>query len=244
MENGSIGFNVAQANTLMNNMAEAYNKLEVYLPEAWESLLYVIQGNWIGEDEQDFERNLATRLCELNLQSGELVKSAINTVAGLAQSWHEFQQKNTLSGAVASGDSTFNLDIPSITIKNPVVEPNIKTIANNANRGLQSSASASQIKQKITDFVNGVKKRTGDLFDAIEVNSAFFGEQVSYIKSYITNVGDSVSKITTSVQDMFNALDQLVGSQYTGAVGLIGEHLNEANSIVQSSSDNQAGWIG
>ena len=52
-----IGYNVKQANELMQNIAEAYKNLGIYTKEQWNGIVDVLQREWVGEDEQDFERD-------------------------------------------------------------------------------------------------------------------------------------------------------------------------------------------
>ena len=92
-----IGYNVKRANELMESIAQAYKDLGIYTKEQWDGVLYILQGQWIGEDEQDFEKRLADRICTLYLNASELANNSIETIAGLAQAWHDFQQKNTIT---------------------------------------------------------------------------------------------------------------------------------------------------
>lgn len=230
-----IGYNVKRANELMESIAQAYKDLGIYTKEQWDGVLYILQGQWIGEDEQDFEKRLADRICTLYLNASELANNSIETIAGLAQAWHDFQQKNTITGETVVGDAQFKLDKPKIDKVDDIVKPNIKTIANDANRGLQTETSKQTIQDKITEFVNAIKAKTTGLFETIQTNSAFFGDQTTAIKSYVDKVGAAIGEVTVAVKDMFDALDNLAATSYTTATSDITQQFTQANTNVENS---------
>lgn len=231
---GRIGFNVKKTNDLMANVAKAYNDLGIYTQEQWQPLITVLQNNWIGEDEQDFEKELAKRICTLYTNAYDLVNSCVNTLAGLAQAWYDFQQKNTLSGAAAESRGAIDIDIPSITKVDPIVEPKTKEFSNDTDRGLSSSSSKTSIQQAVETFVNDIKKETSGLFEAIQVNNAFFGGQTSTIKTYVEKVGVAVGEVTVAVRDMYEKLDQLASTNYNTATTDINTQMGTSTTEVET----------
>jgi len=239
-----IGYNVNKAKELMENIAKAYENMGIYTKQQWEGVYRTLQTNWVGEDEQDFEAKLAERICNLYVNAYNLAQSSIDTIDGLVTAWHQFQQKNTLSGDASSGNkggwfgiggNKFGIDKPSIKKEDKVVELHLVQLDNNTNRGLKDAASKSNIQSAVDTFVGQIKSQTATLFDEIQTNQAFFGEQTSTIKSYITKVGDAIAEVTVAVKDMYNALDQLVGTSYSTAQSDIQSQFTQASGSVDQS---------
>lgn len=248
-----IGYNVKQANELMEKIADAYDKLGIYTSQQWEGVSKILQSNWIGEDEQDFEVKLAIRIGNLYVNAHNLVQNSLDTIEGLVNAWHEFQQKNTLAGKdsvgntgyrnFAGGGNKFGVDKPKIKkAKEPsengrggIINLSLASLDNNMDRGLQSADSKAKIQDSINTFVNEIKKQTANLFEEIQTNQAFFGDQTATIKSYIDKVGDAVGEVTVAIKDMYTALDQLAGSSYSSTVESVSEQFNQANGNVDAS---------
>lgn len=239
-----IGYNVKQANELMEKIAEAYKNLGIYTPQQWQGVSRTLQDNWVGEDEQDFEAKLADRICNLYNNAYNLVQSSLDTIEGLVNAWFEFQQKNTLSGDSSTGNpggwlgwggNKFGVDKPTIKKNEKIIEPKLIQLTNETDRGLQAADSKAKIQDSINTFVNDIKKQTATLFEEIQTNQAFFGDQTTTIKSYIDKVGDAVGEVTVAVKDMYTALDQLAGSSYSSTVESISEQFNQASGNVDTS---------
>ena len=231
----AIGYNVKQANELMDKVAEAYKNLGIYTKEQWNAVTDVLQREWVGEDEQDFEKRLAERICALYVNASELAKNCVNTIGGLAQAWYDFQQKNTLSGEMAEGKGSIRIDIPTIKTDDQIVKSKPKSIGNNDDRGLRDGSSKTTIQTAVSEFVAAVKDQTQGLFEEIEANTAFFGDQTTNIKTYIDKVGVAIGEVTAAVKDMYTALDTLAASSYTTATSDISQQFTTAGTNVDNS---------
>ena len=244
----NIGYNVKKAEELMNNIARQYEQMGIYTKEQWEGVYRTLQANWVGEDEQDFETKLAYRICILYDNAYNLAQSSIDTIAGLVDAWYQFQKNNTLDGAESAGktggflgigDNRYSINKPSIKRKNPendgIVGPHLVQLSNDTNRGLKDASSKSIIQGAVDTFVAQIKAQTNNLFEEIQTNQAFFGDQTTTIKAYIGRVGEAIAEVTVAVKDMYNALDQLAGSSYTTAQSDIQNQFNEASSNVEQS---------
>lgn len=231
----AIGYNVHQANDLMDKIASAYKNLGIYTREQWNSVANVLQENWVGEDEQSFEKNLATRICTLYVNASSLTENCLNTIAGLAQSWYDFQQRNTLDGSMAEGKGRFKIDVPRVDKNEQIIKPRIRTIGNSDDRGLKDNSSKTAIQEAVVSFVGEIKKKTEGLFQEIDANQAFFGEQTSSIKAYVEQVGRAIAEVTIAIKDMNDALDALAGTSYIGATNDIKEQFTQASSNVDAS---------
>lgn len=231
----AIGYNVKQANELMDNIAEAYKNLGIYTNEQWKGVVDALQANWVGEDEQDFEQKLAQRICNLYINASKLAEGCVNTIAGLSQAWYDFQSRNILDGESAIGKSKININIPKIKKEDQIVKARIKTISNDEDRGLRDASSKVNIQEAVNTFVGQIKQRTDGLFQEIDANTAFFGDQTANIKSYVERVGSAIAEVTIAVKDMNEALEKLANSNYTTSSADIKEELTKASSNVETS---------
>ena len=83
----AIGYNVKNAREVANNIKRAYNDLGRYTESEWNNIVRTLQREWIGVDEQDFEKKLAERICTLYVDAHNVANGAINTISNLANAW-------------------------------------------------------------------------------------------------------------------------------------------------------------
>ena len=231
----AIGYNVKQAEEVMKKVATAYKNLGIYTKEQWDPVVNVLQENWIGEDEQDFEKKFAERVCTLYSNAYNLAKGSVDTIASLVDAWYEFQANNTISGERAEQRGKVKVDTPSIKAEDSVVKYKAKNISENEDRGLANENSKATIQTAISEFVSQIKQRTTGLFQEIQTNEAFFGEQSNSIKAYIEKCGEAIGEVTVAVKDMNDALDVLANTSYTTASSDIQQEFSNAASSVEAS---------
>ncbi len=234
----AIGYNVSKANELMNEIAKAYENLGIYTEKEWDNVIRVLQANWVGEDEQDFEKKLADRICNLYENASNLARGCVDTIGRLAGAWYDFQSKNTLDGGTV-GSARLNIEVPQIIEKKDIVSVDAnRTIDDNADRGLRDKSSKTAIQEAVNTFVSQIKERTARLFEEIDTNKAFLGEQSSNIKSYVEKVGSSIAEVTIAVRDMYQALETLADSSYTNSLSSLKDEFTKASTDVESQLDD------
>lgn len=252
-----IGFNLKKADEMIEKVVEEYNNLGIYTKDQWMPLKETLRKEWIGPDELDFEKKLVERICKLYVESYKLAKKCTETLASLSDQWVRFQRKNTIDGSTAD-----NFDAGSISIWEKIknwltgattlkYNDSIIDFVNdlkmdaNVNRGLQNANSKANIQSALNDFVLTIKNRTKELFEAIEPNQAFFGEQSSSIKQYIEATGVAIAEVTTAVKDMNDALEVLASSSYTTASSDVSSAYSTAKSTVESSVEElgSSRWV-
>ena len=240
----AVGFNISKGRELMENVAKQYNELQLYLGNEWETVYKGLQTEWVGEDEISFEKNFADRINQLNEDAYYLVRNTIFQINHLIESWVEFQSQNVIVGGAAPevNYSQFIEGVPDVNFVNPVVQAHPQQITADMDRGLVSESSRSKLEEVVTNFVSEVKAKTSGLFESIEVNQAFFGDQTASIKSYVEQVGKSVGEVSTSVKDLHDALEQLTGTNYQQATSEVNDILNKYTSDVENKvSETYAG---
>lgn len=230
----AIGYNVSKANELMNKIADTYNRLGIYTEEQWSDLINKLRTNWVGEDEQDFEKKLADRICNLYVDASNLAEYCVDTIGGLAKIWHEFQIKNTLNGKSDVSKSRIDIDIPKIKKNTKIVKFVAKPINNNEDRGLRDASSKANIQEAVNTFVGQIKNKTDELFQEVDVNTAFYGDQSANIKSYVEKVGSGIYEVTIAIKDMYEGLERLANSNYTASMTNVGEQMSKVSSDVDS----------
>ena len=117
-------------------------------------------------------------------------------------------------------------------------------IAADADRGLQSATSGSTIQFSMSQFIGDIRTKTNGLFEEIQTNNAFFGEQTQTIKAYVEKVGYAIGEVTVAVKDMYDELSRLAFSSYTSATENVSTQFNEISGQVESSLDElgQSRW--
>ena len=67
------GYTPEEINTLMNSIADTYNRLGTTISDGWPAVPQTMQQYWVGEDEQSYEATFAKRICEMYTQSAQIV---------------------------------------------------------------------------------------------------------------------------------------------------------------------------
>lgn len=214
------GYNPNEINTLMEEVAKTYNKLGEYMSEGWPQVSSVMQTNWKGVDEQDYEAKLAKRMNTLYNNTTSLIQATLETISELGVSWRDFQNKNRMQGG--DGDSqvanaTFEFVMPAL--QNYDMASIVKLNENSfqgENLGLQSGGGAT-IKSSIDNYTEAIKSNVSAIYTSIDSNKAFLGSQGQKVNDFIIAVGDAVKDLSTDIEDIYQALDTLTDSGYTTA---------------------------
>ena len=234
----AIGYNVKKAEEVMASISSAFTNLGIYTAEQWESVVKSLQDNWIGEDEQDFEKKLADRICKLYDNAYQLANGSIDTIANLVDAWYQFQKNNTIDGtayeAKRSG-GTNTAQKPKIKANSQIVKAKSRNFAKDQDRGLRDASSKASIQGSVETFVNEVKNKTKGLFEEIQTNNAFFGDQTTAIKGYVDKCGDAIGQVTVAVKDMYDALEVLANQSYVNASSDISQEFSTASTNVEQS---------
>ena len=234
------GYNVSQIKTLMENIEECYNNLGTTVQNGWEPVKTALKANWVGEDEQDYESGLADRISSMYVSTYNLAQNALGIIYNLADSWYKFQQGNKIFGTAAT-DSTFGLEQITLTQNDKVVEATIESIGDDVDRGLVSESSAGTIKEALSTYKTSVQSKIAEMIDSITVDTAFYGEQSTSIKSFVDKVGTAMGEVVTAIKDLNDAVDQLADSQYSTASTTFTGDIDTAKSNVESELESGLG---
>ena len=210
-----IGYNVSEAENLMRNLIESYDSLGKTIENEWTRVVQVLQNEWIGEDEQDYEIKLVKKVNSLYTNAYNLVQTSCNTIVNMVSTWHEFQQNNTINGEKGTDIGKSEATMPSITKNEELLKAKEKTFSATDDRGLRQNSSAQTIKTSMDSYISNIDAKTKDLYYKIKSSNAFFGEQTTSIDGYISKLGDAIIQVVTSIKDLYNALDTLASTQYT-----------------------------
>lgn len=236
----AVGYNIAKSKEVMEQIVNQYCDLIANMDDEFQGISATLQREWIGEDEQSFEQELAKRFDILQFEAYNLASNCVHTIGGLAQAWFNFQKMNVLEGGSYVGEATSGIEIPEIP------EPmegfftaNIITFDASTDRGLASVSSATTIKDAISTAVNTVRKKINNICENVNVSGAFFGDQVSSINTYVEKVGIALGEVMTAIKDMYDQIDKLAGSQYNTTIqNQINEQFTQASSDLDSSLDS------
>lgn len=244
----AIGYNINKAEEVVENIAAKYNDLGNYMGSEWPSVTKALHDNWVGDDEADFEKELANRINTLYRDARNLAVSCTETICNLGNAWIEFQSNNTLSGAKAESSAGWLTDksVTTSSIKTyDAVSANPPSLNGDTDRGLTNENSAAAIMSVVGDYVEGIKAKTTELFSEVDSNIAFYGEQTSSINKYIESCGTAISEVSVAIKDLHEALETLAGTSYVNASSSVSEQVTEGISQVADSLSNlgDSRWV-
>lgn len=254
----AVGYNVQKASDLMQALATKYAGLDQIIVSEYKKVSATLRENWVGEDEQHYEQYLANKFNYLYAQSGKLVEVAVQNIYATTLSWIEFQRENRFKASdgtdlvdsvgvqMYGGSSISDITAPAIDIKTNIISYEGFTIPVDADRGLASTDSATTIQNAIGGAVQTIKDAVDAICGELKVSEAFFGDQLTSIEEYMTQVHKSVGEIITAVQDISTALNQMAGEQYTGAgdAGMSGYVSGQMTTAAQDMSSTTSDYAG
>ena len=249
----NIGYNAKNANDLLETICNGYDGLGSKIQNSWPSVKQILTTEWVGPDEQDFEKKFVEKINNLYLASYELASNCTKTIAGAVDSWVEYQKKNTMDGSVVedsalagliAGIKEFLFGSPRMTKRETVIL--FTPTALGEDRGLRNADSANKIKEAVNDYVISIKYACKSLFDSANVGSAFYGEeQTKSISTYIDSVETAIGEVLIAVKDFNDALDSLAGSNYIEAQSATKSSFDQSKTSVDTSVENlgSSRWV-
>ena len=223
---GGIGYNLAKAYNMMEEIANKYIALGNYISEEWPSIKNALRINWVGPDEQGYEEILVKKIVDCYGKATLLAQNAINRIQAYALDWVEKQKANTMTTGSASAQDFLATILSSGVYKRIVegiklqpIDPiitfeKIAQYAEDTNFGLMSDNSAMTVQSVIETFVQKVQQKTSNVFINIATDQAFFGEQKGAVRGFIESVSRTLGVVATAIKDLYEVLNQVAKTNY------------------------------
>lgn len=238
-----IGYNIDKINDLQEQIIEAGRSATKELISEFGTLKAVLRANWVGYDEQDFEKKMVGRINTLSLEIKKMVWSSVGVIRDLGYSWADFQDSNilkensdaTLGMAQQLKEKITNYDEVADIIWNLSVTHEPLEFDSSTDFGLKATNSAETMAQAVRDFVSNVKSHVETFFDEVDSTHAFFGDQQTLgISGYIARVKEAVAEVQSAVHDYFESMKILAGTSYTKADEEVKTGFSETNLMVEN----------
>ena len=217
------GYNIAEVNSVLLMLKSSYNDLGDKMANPWPALQNTMQEKWIGPDEQAYEGKFAKDICDLYVTCKETIQTLIDNVTRLGQSWEEFQKTNVIEDTAvkANGNTVLaevRLDDNKLAEVLRIVSVKERNFGYMENLGLSDPLAYYAINRAIETYVNDVKNEVNKLYQGITASKAFLGgKQAQEIDAYIVRIGVAVGNLSTSHDQIREALLQLVNNYYRQA---------------------------
>ena len=239
------GYTPEQINTLNGNLAEAYNNFGNVIADGWPAVQQTMQQYWVGEDEQSYEDAFCRRMCEMYVNAGNIVNQLVNNLKQLGHGWHEFQNKNIMSGASLPTSYPVNIEDITVSINEKIISFKEASVSNATARGIKAGA-LSAIQSAMESYLQDIKANVQNVYAEIDSSQAFIGAvQGVAITDYIKEIGESLGTVLTAANDIYQALQQLAQTAYTQSEEQVSSEFNA--SQVRSDIEGELGnmkWNG
>ena len=219
-----IGYNVEKIEELAKKLADKYKNVGEKMGEGWPGLSATLEAEWVGPDELSYENQLAKNICELYHACRETTQVVLDNIKTIGTNWKNFQRNNILEGAEQVGverTTIFGKDIFIPSLEDHDIESTVKagdvTFSESTNLGLTNDGeSGSTIKTKFDEYIDGVYNSVKGLYSDFDSSTAFLGTELSAkVNEYISNVAESLAKLTTCHKSIYEALDKLTANYAT-----------------------------
>lgn len=238
---GRIGYNLSKIQDAMDDIKENYDKIGRNITKDWADVVGIMQSNWVGEDEQNYEATLAKKINSLYEFAAVLANAGMETLYNAGKQWYDGQKNNLLENSEVVANSVFNLQINKAVFPGNIIERKVKEIGVNEDRGLVNDSSKENIKGELEKFKEAIKSQVKGLIDLSTIDKAFFGTQVSSIKSFVEKVNESMGEVLSAFNDLYQALEGLAGTSYDTLSGFAEEEMTTSSSSIDSAVDSTGG---
>lgn len=207
-----LGYNVAKINQLMKDVTDSCIKVRTYMSDGWPSVQTTLQKEWVGGDEQSYEKQFVARIIELWQTIQQNCNKFLGNIQQAGQSWTQFQASNTIEGAGPANAGAGRVNFEPLDAADPDVAFKKVDITEDMDRGLQNGVkSAGSITTAIKEYIKGVYNNTKGIFEQLDASTSFIGEEQSaQVKSYIEEMGLAFARVTTSYNDLNVAMETLI----------------------------------
>lgn len=239
-----IGYNAEEVNKLIASLNASYQALGETMATGWDTVSSTLGTEWVGPDELSFETELASRICTLYYSCRDSVSGMIENVRKLGQSWQDFQNSNLIQGVTATTQVSF--DVSAVNLGDYQIETAVKPTQRTFTAGMQlgvtnGQESATNINNKVTEYVNAIGTNVKAMYDQTSSATAFLGSsQSDAIDTYLKNMANSFSQIVTQVTDMQQTLTQLV-SNYNAQMEALANTVSGIDTTVSTATDSVQG---
>lgn len=208
-----LGYNVSRINTLLKDIGENCKEIKNLMQSGWGDVQNTLQTEWVGADEQAYEKKLAERIIELWQSIQQNCNIFMTNLQDAGDSWLQFQAKNVIEGDSAVAVEG-KVEFEPVEAGDPDVAVKPADLGDDRDKGLQNGKeSAGKITEGIGKYVTDVYNKTKDLFDNMDASTAFIGEEQSaQVKKYISEMGEAFAKVTTCYTDLNTSMETLVAN--------------------------------
>lgn len=245
-----IGYNVEKINELLKSVANSYNSIGEAMATGWSTVRTTLQSEWVGPDEISFQNGLAKRVQELYVDCKDAVDDTITNIKKIGESWRDFQEGNVLSkgtlgigGSSISKDAIADMVIPALKeypVSKTVKSDETKTFSASTNLGLTNGTqSGTNIQKAVKTYVENIHTKVKTLYEGLDSSSAFLGnKQSKNIDAYLSKVGAGLGKLTSCMQDLYDALANLASKNYGDSETTVGTTASKAEVNFDYESNN------
>ena len=171
----TIGFNISEAKSLQAKIEEQFEAVKSTIQGKWTDVQTTLHTEWIGEDEEDFEKKFVARVNELYGQSKSLADGAVSMIKAISDSWKKFQESNVLTASegnttVTASDNSTTADVSNDESSGTkyesinVIDAQSENLDESTNRGLASAGSGGKIMDSVSKYVENIKSEIEGLF--------------------------------------------------------------------------------
>jgi hypothetical protein len=241
-----FAYNIKGAKDLINKIVENYDNYGAYIKREWIGVVDTLQANWVGEDEQNYEKIFAKKISDCYRVSHKIVQKLLNLIAITADSLRQMQNSNVFSGQSELTSDIEAVVAPELSLpEEDIVEYRPRSFTEDMDLGLTTDKAADIIKEKIGSYVadlHGHQLSTTEAYYA-EINMFMKNDELKQAyESLVVAHLEVANEIATAMKDMYNAIDDLVTKPYGNVSKNISSELNEITKDIKNVDIGNSRW--
>lgn len=230
-------YNPSEANRLKEELLSALNGMKSAIVDGWEPFKNVFRTNWVGEDENAFEDQVAKALIELYANSDNFSKTSAARIIDLANM--NIRITNERAQAFESSELVSELDPVDTTAENIELASGGQTFDEATSRGLTNgSTSANQLQTAIDDYYNSICTAV-DVYRNIEPGTAFVSEEYNFeakLREFLNALAESTNTFANIIKELkeqtIPALVSAFNKQASATQESLDQNINDIGSAM------------
>lgn len=239
MDSTGIGFNNEKINEVSNQLSESLKAIQKAMQDNWPTMINVFRNNWVGNDEQAFERNFASKLQIVYQNSGAIIASAQDFILETGLAWDCFQ--GNIASQFETNESSSSFPLPNLDVVNKATElelPDMGLVVPDmsVNRGLTSSGAEQNLIGAIDEYMLNIKNAYDALIQQIDASAAFIGqEQAPAMNKFIQGLIDNMTGVFSAVNEFKDVTIPQLVEAYRAQESTIAQDIGSASSTIGDS---------
>ena len=236
------GDNQGKIRELNTSIRSFYNAISTATTTEFETYCNDIYTDWVGEDEEAFEKKVSGALKTFLDNCALVVNETQKFIAGSGDAWVQWHQNlaTQIDASYAGGAGTEAMEIELVAAPEEIQVQHSGGSYDEVNRGLQSDQATNNITTKTETLLQNINASINP--EELSAEAAFIGtSQSSQINTLLLGISEHFGSMSDSIKTILTEDVQTIATGYTEQAEAIGSSAAEGEATIREASGETEG---